>query len=116
MTKHPTARFEGWLRRRQGIKHDAGFAAMSVRRRFLFMGLFGLETALTAFQLNRITPLLPLVIDHFDDWHVLARAPAGQLAMLGVILIYTAGLLLMGWVSWNVFRTCRDSLERELFR
>ncbi len=116
MTAHHTTRFGDRLRQRLGIKRYDSFAAMPVRLQLLFMMVFGLEAAMVGFQLGRVTPLISPVINHFDDWHVLAHATAGQLAMITLLLAYTAWLLFMGWISANIFRTCRSSLEGKLFR
>ncbi len=113
---HHTTRFGNRLRQRLGIKHYDSFAAMPAGLRFFFMATFGLEGILAALQLKRVTPLLVTITDHFDDWRVLAHATAGQFAMVTLLLAYTAWLLFMGWISTNIFRTCRGSLERELFR
>jgi hypothetical protein len=113
--QHHTTRFGDRLRQRLGIKRYDSFAAMPPGLRFFFMGTFGLEGMLVALQLKRVTPLVATITDHFDDWRVIAHATAGQLVMVSLLLAYTAWLLFMGWISTNIFRTCRGSLEHDLF-
>lgn len=36
--------------------------------------------------------------------------------MIGLITAYMACIAFVGWVSRNIFRICRDSLEADRFR
>ncbi|MDT8278495.1 hypothetical protein RQ734_20775 [Roseomonas mucosa] len=104
------------LRRRLGLQRYESFRAMPRGLRLFFMATCGLEMLLVAFQLHRMAPDVTALATRLDDWHALARLTPGQVAAIGLITASMACLALVGWVSQNIVRVCRDSLEGELFR
>ncbi|MCG7352161.1 hypothetical protein RQ744_15835 [Roseomonas mucosa] len=103
-------------RRRLGLRRYETFRAMPRGLRFFFMAAGGLEMLLVAFQLHRMAPDVTALATRLDDWHALARLTPAQVAAIGLIAASMACMALVGWVSQNIFRVCRDSLEGELFR
>lgn len=104
------------LRRRLGLRSYKTFRAMPRGLRFFVMAAGSLEMLLVAFQLHRMAPDVTALATRLDDWHALARLTPGQVAAIGLIAAYIASITLVGWVSRNIVRVCRDSLESELFR
>ncbi|MDU7522982.1 MAG: hypothetical protein E7K72_16595 [Roseomonas mucosa] len=104
------------LRRRLGFRRYGSFRVMPRCLRFFFMAACGLEMLLVAFQLHRMAPDVTALATRLDDWHALARLTLGQVAAIGLIAASMACMALVGWVSRNIVRVCRDSLEGELFR
>lgn len=104
------------LRRRLGLRRYESFRAMPRGLRVFFMAACGLEMLLVAFQLDRMAPDVAALATRLDDWHALTRLTPGQVAAIGLIAASMASIAFLGWVSQNIFRVCRDSLEGELFR
>ena len=114
MSRAPS-RIRSWLTRR-GVQTYRSYAEMPVALRLMFMGLCGLGYLLALSQMNHLRPVLSACAEWLNTPKPLAQLDARSTALLLLVAAYTVWLLGFAWVSGSIFRTCKRSLEAELFR
>ena len=103
-----------WLTRR-GVRTYSSFRSMPIWLRFLFMVGCGSEATLVGIQLKHLQPTYTGVVDWLYGPHPFSELDGRAAFLLLLLAAYTAWLLLVGWGSSAAFRTCKQSLEGDLF-